>query len=116
MESLYQKKTHVEHILLRPDTYVGSTEPITETMTIVDDQGEVHDQATVYPPAPPPGAAAHEGPPGLATARDWGAPDADWPAPPQDDPAALALLRADADLQWTPGLAQAWAGERVGFD
>jgi DNA topoisomerase-2 len=51
MESLYQKKTHVEHILLRPDTYVGSTEPITETMTIVDDQGEVHDQATVYPPA-----------------------------------------------------------------
>ena len=26
IEDIYQKKTQLEHILLRPDTYIGSTE------------------------------------------------------------------------------------------
>lgn len=30
VERVYQKKTQLEHILLRPDTYVGSVEPITQ--------------------------------------------------------------------------------------
>ena len=28
VERIYQKKTQLEHILLRPDTYIGSTEPV----------------------------------------------------------------------------------------
>lgn len=30
VERVYQKKTQLEHILLRPDTYIGSVEPITQ--------------------------------------------------------------------------------------
>lgn len=30
VERVYQKKTPLEHILLRPDTYVGSVEPVTQ--------------------------------------------------------------------------------------
>ena len=30
VESIYQKKTQLEHVLLRPDTYIGSTEPVTQ--------------------------------------------------------------------------------------
>ena len=30
VERIYQKKTQLEHILLRPDTYIGSTEPVTQ--------------------------------------------------------------------------------------
>lgn len=30
VERVYQKKTQLEHILLRPDTYVGSVEPLTQ--------------------------------------------------------------------------------------
>ena len=28
VEKIYQKKTQLEHILLRPDTYIGSVEPV----------------------------------------------------------------------------------------
>lgn len=28
MERVYQKKTQLEHILLRPDAYIGSVEPV----------------------------------------------------------------------------------------
>lgn len=28
IEDIYQKKTQLEHILLRPDTYIGSTEKL----------------------------------------------------------------------------------------
>ncbi|XP_023281225.1 DNA topoisomerase 2-beta [Seriola lalandi dorsalis] len=31
VERVYQKKTQLEHILLRPDTYIGTVEPITQT-------------------------------------------------------------------------------------
>jgi hypothetical protein len=37
VEETYQKKSQLEHILLRPDTYVGSVEPITEQMFIYDE-------------------------------------------------------------------------------
>ena len=30
VERIYQKKTQLEHILLRPDTYIGSVEAVTQ--------------------------------------------------------------------------------------
>ncbi|XP_069993753.1 DNA topoisomerase 2-alpha isoform X2 [Penaeus vannamei] len=36
VETVYQKKTQLEHILLRPDTYIGSVEYTTEQMWIFD--------------------------------------------------------------------------------
>ncbi|KAF1329649.1 DNA topoisomerase 2, partial [Globisporangium splendens] len=38
IEQIYQKKTQLEHILLRPDTYVGSIEPVTQNMWVFDDE------------------------------------------------------------------------------
>ncbi|KAJ8367354.1 hypothetical protein AAFF_G00320530 [Aldrovandia affinis] len=34
VERVYQKKTQLEHILLRPDTYIGSVEPVTQQMWV----------------------------------------------------------------------------------
>lgn len=34
IEKIYQKKSQLEHILLRPDTYIGSVEPVTELMWV----------------------------------------------------------------------------------
>jgi hypothetical protein len=36
IENQYRKLTQREHCLVRPDTYIGSVEPITETMFILD--------------------------------------------------------------------------------
>ncbi|XP_069949301.1 DNA topoisomerase 2-alpha isoform X3 [Cherax quadricarinatus] len=36
VETVYQKKTQLEHILLRPDTYIGSVEFTTEQMWVYD--------------------------------------------------------------------------------
>ena len=36
MERIYQKKSQLEHILLRPDTYIGSVEPVKEVMWVSD--------------------------------------------------------------------------------
>ena len=36
IEETYQKKSQLEHILLRPDTYIGSVEQMTETMWVYD--------------------------------------------------------------------------------
>ena len=33
----FSRKTHREHILLWPDSYVGSTEPITQSMWVYDE-------------------------------------------------------------------------------
>jgi DNA topoisomerase II len=33
---MYQKKTQLEHILLRPDTYIGSIEKVTQPMWVFD--------------------------------------------------------------------------------
>jgi len=36
IEEMYQKKTQLEHILLRPDTYIGSTEQQTQQMWVFE--------------------------------------------------------------------------------
>lgn len=36
VEEIYQKKTQLEHILLRPDTYIGSVEHISQPMWVYD--------------------------------------------------------------------------------
>ncbi|KAK7872076.1 hypothetical protein R5R35_004560 [Gryllus longicercus] len=36
IEKIYQKKSQLEHILLRPDTYIGSVEPVKEEQFIYD--------------------------------------------------------------------------------
>ena len=36
IEQMYQKKTQLEHILLRPDTYIGSIEKISGPMWVFD--------------------------------------------------------------------------------
>ncbi|XP_076440250.1 DNA topoisomerase 2-alpha-like isoform X2 [Babylonia areolata] len=38
VERIYQKKTQLEHILLRPDTYIGSVESVTQQMWVVNDE------------------------------------------------------------------------------
>ena len=38
VEEVYQKKTQLEHILLRPDTYVGSVEAVKEKMWVYDSE------------------------------------------------------------------------------
>ncbi|XP_065280269.1 DNA topoisomerase 2-alpha-like [Dermacentor albipictus] len=40
VERIYQKMSQLEHILLRPDTYVGSVEPVTQTMWVYDPEDE----------------------------------------------------------------------------
>ena len=51
IEETYQKKTQLEHILLRPDSYIGSTEPLTETLWVVDDTLKrfVYREVTIVP-------------------------------------------------------------------
>ncbi|CAG0917454.1 unnamed protein product [Notodromas monacha] len=38
IEKIYQKKSQLEHILLRPDTYIGSVEKLTEKMWVYDNE------------------------------------------------------------------------------
>ncbi len=40
VERIYQKKTQREHILLRPDAYIGSVESETKSMWIWDDNSK----------------------------------------------------------------------------
>jgi DNA topoisomerase-2 len=47
--SKYDKKTPREHVLIRPDTYVGDIEPTTETMWIVKDEKIIKDLITYTP-------------------------------------------------------------------
>ncbi|PKY39326.1 DNA topoisomerase II [Rhizophagus irregularis] len=51
IEEVYQKKTQLEHVLLRPDTYVGSVEPLKEKMWVYDSekQGMVYRDITYVP-------------------------------------------------------------------
>ncbi|KAK2587990.1 hypothetical protein KPH14_004067 [Odynerus spinipes] len=41
IEGIYQKKTQLEHILLRPDTYIGSIESTSELMWVYDKEKEM---------------------------------------------------------------------------
>lgn len=36
LEEIYQKKTQLEHILLRPDTYIGSVERTRQTLWVLE--------------------------------------------------------------------------------
>jgi DNA topoisomerase II len=40
IEQMYQKKTQLEHILLRPDTYIGSVEKQTQQMWVLDTESK----------------------------------------------------------------------------
>ena len=51
IEQMYQKKTQLEHILLRPDTYIGSTEPTTQSMFVLNaDSGRISNKTITYTP------------------------------------------------------------------
>ena len=50
VERIYQKKSQLEHILLRPDTYIGSVQPTTESMWVyLEDGGMTHKEITYVP-------------------------------------------------------------------
>jgi len=49
IEQTYTKKTQLEHILLRPDTYVGSIDPHTQSMWVLDANNIVNRQVTITP-------------------------------------------------------------------
>nr|AAS90120.1 DNA topoisomerase type 2 [Tetrahymena thermophila] len=52
VETTYQKKTQLEHILLRPDTYVGSNEYQDEQMWVLADDGSSFENRQIkYVPA-----------------------------------------------------------------
>ncbi|KAB5517842.1 hypothetical protein PHYPO_G00171840 [Pangasianodon hypophthalmus] len=50
VERVYQKKTQLEHILLRPDTYIGSVEPVTQQMWVFDEEIGMNSREITYVP------------------------------------------------------------------
>ncbi|KAM9838362.1 DNA topoisomerase 2-beta isoform 2-T2 [Aulostomus maculatus] len=50
VERVYQKKTQLEHILLRPDTYIGSVEPITQPLWVFDEEVGMNQREISYVP------------------------------------------------------------------
>uniref|UniRef100_A0A3Q3AVE8 DNA topoisomerase (ATP-hydrolyzing) n=1 Tax=Kryptolebias marmoratus TaxID=37003 RepID=A0A3Q3AVE8_KRYMA len=50
VERVYQKKTPLEHILLRPDTYIGSVEPVTQQMWVFDEDVGMNQREITYVP------------------------------------------------------------------
>ncbi|XP_045913851.1 DNA topoisomerase 2-beta isoform X2 [Micropterus dolomieu] len=50
VERVYQKKTQLEHILLRPDTYIGSVEPTTHQMWVFDEDIGMNQREITYVP------------------------------------------------------------------
>ncbi|XP_048132347.1 DNA topoisomerase 2-like isoform X4 [Rhodamnia argentea] len=49
VEETYQKKSQLEHILLRPDTYIGSVEKHTQALWVYDGDEMVHRPVTYVP-------------------------------------------------------------------
>jgi DNA topoisomerase-2 len=49
IEEIYQKKSQLEHILLRPDTYIGSTEKQQQTLWVHDGERLVFRAVTFAP-------------------------------------------------------------------
>jgi len=49
IEEVYQKKTQLEHILLRPDTYVGSIEKHTQTLWVYENDEMVQRPVSYVP-------------------------------------------------------------------
>ncbi|XP_073539488.1 DNA topoisomerase 2-alpha [Phyllobates terribilis] len=50
VERIYQKKTQLEHILLRPDTYIGSVEPVTQLMWVYDEEEGLNCREVTFVP------------------------------------------------------------------
>ncbi|XP_004684279.1 PREDICTED: DNA topoisomerase 2-alpha isoform X2 [Condylura cristata] len=50
IERIYQKKTQLEHILLRPDTYIGSVELVTQQMWVYDDDVGINYREVTFVP------------------------------------------------------------------
>lgn len=50
VERIYQKKTQLEHILLRPDTYIGSVEPVTQPMWVFDEEEGLNCREVTFVP------------------------------------------------------------------
>ncbi|CAN9504161.1 unnamed protein product [Ophioblennius macclurei] len=50
VERVYQKKTQLEHILLRPDAYIGSVEPIAQQMWVFDEEIGMNQREITYVP------------------------------------------------------------------
>ncbi|XP_038047883.1 DNA topoisomerase 2-alpha-like isoform X2 [Patiria miniata] len=50
VERIYQKKTQLEHILLRPDTYIGSVEQVKQAMWVVNEDGMLENREITYVP------------------------------------------------------------------
>ena len=49
IEEMYQKKSQLEHILLRPDTYVGSIEKHTQNLWVYENEKMVHRSISYVP-------------------------------------------------------------------
>lgn len=49
IEEMYQKKSQLEHILLRPDTYIGSIEMHTQTLWVYENDEMVHRNVSYVP-------------------------------------------------------------------
>ena len=49
MAEAYEKKTQLEHVLLRPDAYIGSTEPETSTLYVPDADRMIAKDVTYVP-------------------------------------------------------------------
>lgn len=47
VEQIYQKKTQLEHILLRPDTYIGSIEMMSQQLWVFDSSVNKMDFKTI---------------------------------------------------------------------
>ncbi|KAH9385556.1 DNA topoisomerase II [Nematocida major] len=51
VEEIYQKKTPIEHVLLRPDTYIGSVQPESRSMYVWDsEKGKMVRKEVTYTP------------------------------------------------------------------
>jgi len=50
VERIYQKKSQLEHILLRPDSYIGSVQPNTESMWVYLEEGGMTLKEITYVP------------------------------------------------------------------
>jgi len=50
MSKKYQKKTHLEHILLRSETYIGSVNKITEHQWVVNSNNKMENREITYVP------------------------------------------------------------------
>ncbi|XP_010618301.1 DNA topoisomerase 2-alpha isoform X3 [Fukomys damarensis] len=50
VERIYQKKTQLEHILLRPDTYIGSVELVTQHMWVYDEDIGINYREVTFVP------------------------------------------------------------------